>query len=333
MLNSMDIYQFNDEGRKISLVSDLTISHSVLRIFFSGFSQDGALLSELIKAHQGDKPVLCTKKAYGLVAKQRIGVALDHDCLIVSNYQVSLDESNKGSEFAISLLDSSLLESIVHCYERIEIVAWSFGVRVARALAQALPELKSKISYAVALCGTVPSVDLNYGIDPKAYDGTLERFTSVMHKQFIKNMCAYAQVQEIGVESVPLASDSELIVCSSEDRSLVDKVRALPHDFKSELQFMPYVALDSCQDTNVTYEPITELEEPAFYFNEAYVALGDKIMPPSAQYHYWSAYGLMRLECGNAPGFCLNTFYGPHLCPSLIKDVMLDPVHTSIQSN
>lgn len=321
-------------GQVINELADLKVEHEVVRIFFAGFSQAGQTLASLIGAHVADSVVPFNKKAYGPVLKQKaynIDSDLDHDCLLISNYSHNLQGPFDASaiEYDAALLDSVLLNHIVERYAHVEIVAWSFGVRVARALAERLPALSSKISYAIALAGTVPSVDLNYGIDPQAYDGTLERFTSVMHKQFVKNMCAYVQAKEVGVDYVLEPNEGEISLCSSDDKSLVDIVRSLrDHDeFKCELKLMPTLSLLECQDTNVTYEPITELPAPAFYFDEAFIALGDKIIPPAAQYHYWSEYSLMRLACNSAPGFCLNTFYGPHLCPSIIKDLMLAPVH------
>ena len=235
-------------------------------------------------------------------------------------------------------------------------VAWSFGVRLVRALCELLPNFAAKISYAVALNGTVPSVDLNYGIDPKAYDTTLERFSTVMHKQFVKNMCAYAQALEIGVQSVEAPQEHELSLCSNEDRALIDTVRSLRNldDFKCELKLMPYLELTKAQDTDPIYEPINELPSSPLIFDEAYVALGDKIIPSAAQYHYWTDYALMRLNviasleapssgpatasatgtgpgagtvAGAGAGFALHTFYGPHLCPALIRDLMMCPVH------
>lgn len=314
--------------------------HKTARLLFAGFSQDGALLGELIKSNLYAPLVATNKKVYGPVVKQKSlqldNIELDHDCYIISNYSQGVNVSfvNDHSEFEVSLIDIKALEGLIERYEEIEIIAWSFGVRVVRALCECLPHLASKITYAVALNGTVLSVDLNYGIDPKAYDLTLERFNVVMHKQFIKNMCAYAQALEIGVQKVEEPQEYELALCSSEDRALVDKVRSLRalEDFQCELKLMPFVKLKEAQDTSITHEPIDELPSCPLVFDEAYVALGDKIITSAAQYHYWSDYALMRLsvlEHNNSlgSGFSLHTFYGPHLCPALMRDLMLCPLH------
>lgn len=339
------------------------VKHNTARLFFAGFSQDGQVISELIKRNLKAPVVVTNKKVYGPVLKQAsltniqdYDGACDHDCYVISHYSKGVDATlvESASAFEASLIDTKPLEDIIEQYQSIEVVAWSFGVRLVRALCELLPKFASKISYAVALNGTVPSVDLNYGIDPKAYDTTLERFSSVMHKQFVKNMCAYAQALEIGVQSVEPPQEHELSLCSNEDRALIDTVRSLRNldDFKCELKLMPYLELTKAQDTDPIYEPINELPSSPLIFDEAYVALGDKIIPSAAQYHYWTDYALMRLNViasleapssGPAPasatgtgpgagasagaGFALHTFYGPHLCPALIRDLMMCPVH------
>ena len=140
---------------------------------------------------------------------------------------------------------------------------------------------------------------------------------------------------------------------------------------------MPYLELTKAQDTDPIYDPINELPSSPLIFDEAYVALGDKIIPSAAQYHYWTDYALMRLNViasldapssgpasatasatgtgpdhgqgqgqgpgtvagagagagagpGSGAGFALHTFYGPHLCPALIRDLMMCPVHKRV---
>lgn len=323
---------------KLSLLNQDDWGHKHARLFFAGFSQDSSLLIELIKRNLNSPLVPTSKKVYGQVLKQAQlnldNLKLDHDCYLISHYSSHVDEPyvQSNSEFSPSIIDTKPLVELLERYESVEIVAWSFGVRVVRALCDVLPNLSEKISYAVALNGTILSVDLNYGIEPKAYDGTLDRFNSIMHKQFIKNMCSYAQALEVGVDLVKEPQESELALCSSEDKALVDGVRALRslEDFKCELKLMPFVKLASAQDLNPTHEPIGELKASPLYFDEAYVALGDKIISSAAQYHYWTDYGLMRLNDVNNEhqfGFTLYTFYGPHLCPALIRDLMLCPLH------
>lgn len=128
-----------------------------LRLFFTGFAQDPALLSALL----GSAPT---------------GEAGYPDVYVVSHYAegiAELDTSKAELEARQSITPESLsaLESLVASYESIEVVAWSFGVRAALAIMGALePEiLASKRIRAVALAGTISAVDDEHGIAPKVY--------------------------------------------------------------------------------------------------------------------------------------------------------------------
>ena len=370
----MDIYQISlsdNSCRLLSSQQSAQISGSRARMFFAGFAQDGKTLSEIMCAHKDASEPVAVKKVYGQVARvtataasataagaAAAGAAAGAaaagaasgavsnggkgaggvlDLYIICNYSQGLDGDAvaQGESFDVTDMDCRALEALCASYQEIEIVAWSFGVRIVRALAEHLEVLRSRIVHAVAVNGTVLSVDMNFGIDPPVYDATLDRFSAVMHKHFVKNMCTYAKAAEIGVEQVEDVDDSAIYRVSAQCRALADAARSTRSvdEYRCELKFMPFVKLDDAPDTCPVSDDFSSLEAAAFYFDEAWVSLGDVIIPPAAQYHYWHSYGLMRLggqarpesAQSKAAGFTLKLVHAAHLCPELFGFIMAAP--------
>ncbi len=149
------------------------VTHKLMRLFVSGFGQDAAVLQQILRSDDLEKE---TCPDVYLTAEYADNISKDIDAL-----------GPRCSIFEQDLLDTSELEAVVAKYEKVEIIGWSFGVRMARALADKVPHLSEKISFAVALNGTIFSVDNNYGITEKNFNPTYRRFSSPVYDAFIEN--------------------------------------------------------------------------------------------------------------------------------------------------
>lgn len=276
------------------------------------------------------------------------------DIYILSHYAEGISEQiaergPKCCDFEVKAMDLSALEALVSEYQSIKIVAWSFGVRMARALSAALPSLKDKVVKATAINGTILSVDDLYGIEDKAYLLTYKRFNETMHQMFMKNIASYGDAKKLwGMASLgkelalrcaqdkdnerfnieSLKDDAPRYQCSKDDLKILDESKAKrPVDeLKHELRFMPYLSLNESFDTKTGGESSAvssslELDSADLIFNEAYICLGDKIIPPVNQENYWQCYKCMM--SAHQRDFKVIYVNGAHFCPSLMRDVLI----------
>lgn len=272
------------------------VTHKLMRLFVSGFGQDAAVLQQILRSDDLEKE---TCPDVYLTAEYAENISKDIDAL-----------GPRCSLFEQDLLDTSELEAVVAKYEKVEIIGWSFGVRMARALADKVPHLSEKISFAVALNGTIFSVDNNYGINEKNFNPTYRRFSSPVYDAFIENTL--------------ISTEDELVEANvnfAEDTSTYSKFDDLKHSLacrdmailKSELRFMPYIKLSEAWDsTLLSLEKIAAT--PPLVYNAAIISTEDSIIMPRNQQAYWTMYQ------GN--GLDIYKVKSPHFCAMLMSALL-----------
>ncbi len=82
--------------------------------------------------------------------------------------------------------DPAFDRSLVEEYKEVNVVAWSFGVRVAQTVMEAydLP-----VVHSTAINGTSKPIDEEYGISPEIFEATLQGLTPESLDKFRKRMC------------------------------------------------------------------------------------------------------------------------------------------------
>ncbi len=325
----MKIVSINHQGRTKS---------TTLRLFVAGFGQDAQALAEILRNEELESASL-------------------PDIYLTAEYADNIanaiaEHGSRCNEFEQDLLDLSELEDLISGYESVEILAWSFGVRVARAMADKSEMLRSKLVAAIALNGTVLSVDDSFGIPERSYNTTYRRFSAPVYASFTDNMCLNSTQDKfdlINAISARQSSATAIYFFGEEDpdassRSILkDAIAQRDIDvLKHELRFMPFIKLNPAQDTAIepsapspnstadvsapTQNSTADVSAPSqdhaveasMRFTAAIVGIGDVIIPPANQMAYWSAY----------EGYCASadfkTFYVevPHFCPRLMRVIL-----------
>ena len=287
------------------------VTHKLMRLFVSGFGQDAAVLQQILRSDDLEKE---TCPDVYMTAEYADNISKDIDAL-----------GPRCSLFEQDLLDTSELEAVVAKYEKVEIIGWSFGVRMARALADKVPHLSEKISFAVALNGTIFSVDNNYGITEKNFNPTYRRFSSPVYDAFIENTL--------------ISTEDELVQANvnfAEDTSTYSEFDDLKHSLacrdmailKSELRFMPYIKLSEAWDSTLLSLEKSAATPPLVY-NAAIISAEDSIIMPRNQQAYWTMYQGNGLDIYKvkAPHFCamlMSALLKPStLNAAVLKDILL----------
>lgn len=86
-------------------------------------------------------------------------------------------------DYRTELFDPETFAAIA-TYERLTVVAWSFGVWAA-----VHARLPLVVAHAVALNGTLRPVDRHAGIDPEVFQTTLETYSDENRERFNRRMC------------------------------------------------------------------------------------------------------------------------------------------------
>ena len=287
------------------------VTHKLMRLFVSGFGQDAAVLQQILRSDDLEKE---TCPDVYMTAEYADNISKDIDAL-----------GPRCSLFEQDLLDTSELEAVVAKYEKVEIIGWSFGVRMARALADKVPHLSEKISFAVALNGTIFSVDNNYGITEKNFNPTYRRFSSPVYDAFIENTL--------------ISTEDELVQANVnfvEDTSTYSEFDDLKHSLacrdmailKSELRFMPYIKLSEAWDSTLL-SLVKSAATPPLVYNAAIISAEDSIIMPRNQQAYWTMYQGNGLDIYKvkAPHFCamlMSALLKPStLNAAVLKDILL----------
>ncbi len=84
-------------------------------------------------------------------------------------------------------LQESFTNEFLANYEKIGLLAWSLGVKMAGL---PLSGFEHKLSYAIAYNGTIEGIYKGRGINPRAYDLTLKNFSEQTFFRFLEKMCA-----------------------------------------------------------------------------------------------------------------------------------------------
>lgn len=304
---------------------------STLRLFVAGFGQDAQALAKILSHDELESESL-------------------PDIYLTAEYADNIssaiaEQGPRCSEFEQDLLDLSELETLMSGYEHVEIIAWSFGVRVARAMADKSEQLRSKLTTAIALNGTVLSVDDCFGIPERTYNTTYRRFSAPVYAGFTDNMCVNAPnkfelITKISAES----KTATAIYCLEQPDPDVSSVALLKDAvaqrdidvLKHELRFMPFIKLAPAADTAIaadaadTESAATEAAAsvssgastaPALRFNAAIVGILDSIIPAANQRAYWNAYKAH----GVSDDFEPLLVEVPHFCPQLMRMLLAQP--------
>lgn len=272
------------------------VTHKLMRLFVSGFGQDAAVLQQILRTDDLEKE---TCPDVYLTAEYAENISKNIDAL-----------GPRCSVFEQDLLDTSELEAVVAKYEKVEIIGWSFGVRMARALADKVPHLSEKISFAVALNGTIFSVDNNYGISEKSFNPTYRRFSIPVYDAFIENTL--------------ISTKDELVQANvnfTEDTSTYSEFDDIKHSLacrdmailKSELRFMPYIKLSEAWDSTLL-SLVKSAATPPLVYNAAIISTEDSIIMPRNQQAYWTMYQ------GN--GLDIYKVKAPHFCAILMRALL-----------
>lgn len=306
---------------------------STLRLFVAGFGQDAQALAKILSHEELESDSL-------------------PDIYLTAEYADNIssaiaEQGPRCCEFEQDLLDLSELEALMSGYEHVEIIAWSFGVRVARAMADKSEQLRAKLTTAIALNGTVLSVSDSFGIPERTYNTTYRRFSAPVYVGFTDNMCVNAPdkfelITKISAES----KTATAIYClelpdpdASSVALLKDAVAQRDIDvLKHELRFMPFIKLIPAADTAIATNAAADAESaapadadasaasgastsPSLRFNAAIVGILDSIIPAANQRAYWNAYKAHGVRDDFEP----ILVEVPHFCPQLMRMLLTMP--------
>lgn len=151
-------------------------------------------------------------------------------------------------------------------YEKVRLIAWSFGVYVASRIC---PDWPVRFGPCIAINGTPRPVDDREGIPLSVFQGTLQQLSPENIRKFNRRMCGSHEVLR-HYESVPLRPFEEV---SAELRHLSDEVNAHPEGF--------------------------------FAWDKAWVSTSDRIFPPDNQKRAWEKRGVPYQEI-NASHYSFN---------------------------
>lgn len=142
-------------------------------------------------------------------------------------------------------------------YDSVDLLAWSFGIRVAQA---AMPAMKGvKWGKKTAVNGTLFPVHDRYGIDPDIFKKTVSGFSEDVWLRFMRNMVADREERRFVRERIGLG------------RTWADA--------KAELDFL---AETVCAGNGQEY-----LFPETGFWDRAFVSRFDLIFPPSHQLAAW----------------------------------------------
>jgi len=135
-------------------------------------------------------------------------------------------------------------------YQAINIIAWSMGVWAA----QFIPlEIEKKVSFSVAINGTLKPIDKNFGINPSIFNTTLSRFSTEIRDMFFKNMFENSE-------------DFNRFSCKAPLRQVEDQ--------KNELENLKKLVLSN------------KISDHAL-FDTVITGKNDKIIPARSQKRFW----------------------------------------------
>lgn len=137
-------------------------------------------------------------------------------------------------------------------YSSCRLTAWSLGVWAA---ASALSDRRKLFSSTLAVNGTLRPVDVEYGIAPEIFQGTIDSWNPVSRKKFYRRMCA---VPEITAAFCALEPERDV---DSQQRELIAIQQAV----------------------------LSQPQPPASFFDRAVVGSEDRIFPAAAQQNFWSS--------------------------------------------
>lgn len=166
--------------------------------------------------------------------------------------------------------------SVLENYRRIDVVAWSMGVKVASVMLGGFRHGGAEdgagpyLGHCVAVNGTMYPIDDARGIPTAVFDATLERMSGPVLEKFLRRMCG---------------KDLAYYKSRGLDRT--------PEELKSELEALKKFALE--HDT----------EGLDFKWDLAVIGKNDLIFPAAGQLRAWEGTAVKEVECAH---YCRELF-------------------------
>lgn len=182
--------------------------------------------------------------ALGPVAAEHLGQPAGRDLLLVWDYRTD------DLPFDFSP------------YEEVVVVAWSMGIWATDRLMERLPDLRAKVSRAIALGGTGYPMDDRYGIPESAYLATLESITEANRPRFNRRMVGGKTYRHLHADIAARSTEA----------------------IRQEL-LRPYELTRSGE------RPVPKPLATGFW-TKAFIGTDDRIVPPPSQAAYWQAHGV-----------------------------------------
>ncbi|MHB9139140.1 MAG: DUF452 family protein [Victivallaceae bacterium] len=149
------------------------------------------------------------------------------------------------------------MDALARQYSSCRLTAWSLGVWAA---ASALSGSRKLFADTLAVNGTLRPVDVEYGIAPEIFQGTIDSWSAVARKKFYRRMCVVPEVAAAFSASEP-------------ERDVENQQR--------ELIAIQQAALNQ-QFPNLTF------------FDRAVIGSDDRIFPAAAQEKFWASVDIPR---------------------------------------
>lgn len=198
--------------------------------------------------------------ALGPVAVEHLGQPQGADLLILWDYR------------------TDALDFDFSPYGEVRLVAWSMGVWAADRLLARRPELRERITSAIALGGTGYPMDATYGIPEAAYLATLESITEANRPRFNRRMVGGKTYRHLHADIAARSTEA----------------------IRDEL-LRPY------ELTRAEARPVPKPEALGLW-TKAFIGADDRVVPPASQRAYWTAQGVPTKVLPDGVHYLLGAF-------------------------
>ena len=183
--------------------------------------------------------------------------------------------------------------SVLECFSKIRVIAWSMGVMMAPLLLQNMD--KKCFEKCIAVNGTLDGIDDEYGIPKAVWDETISSMDDEHALNFIKLMCRSPALIEEYLKDRPKRSVASL------KRELI-YIRDLAEEMNAISQIAANLGAKLPKSKGATF------------YDKAYSSKRDLIMPHAAVLKSFERLGI---EC--------EPIAGAHFVPDLFESLIAEP--------
>lgn len=122
-----------------------------------------------------DNTLLLFFNGWGMDEKPFLSLLPENqDCLIISDYQKN---------------DDPKIVNYLSPYKNIVLISWSMGVWYGQTFFSTHKQLKKRITFALAVNGTLDPINTTYGINPELFESMALDYSVAIRDRFYRQMC------------------------------------------------------------------------------------------------------------------------------------------------